>query len=224
MCGRFLLAVDPAEIQDAFPDFEFPSAIEPRFNIAPSQPVLVVPNDNSSKADYFLWGLIPSWAKDPSIGVRLINARSETLSEKPTFRGPYKYHRCLVVASGFYEWQQKPNAKSKTPFHFRLKNGKPFAFAGLWDEWHSPDGSQVKSCTIITTSPNEIAIAVHDRMPVILSSSNYSRWLDPNPKSPNDLKSLLIPYPSEEMMMSEVTSYVNNPKNGGPNCITRVEN
>jgi putative SOS response-associated peptidase YedK len=219
MCGRFLLAMDPADLQDAFPHFTIPRSMEPRFNIAPSQPILVIPNDSSSKADYFLWGLIPSWAKDPSIGSRLINARAETLPEKPTFRGPYKYHRCLILANGFYEWKQQPGVKTRTPFFIRLKNGKPFAFAGLWDGWHSSDGSQVQSCSIITTNPNELVASIHNRMPVILPSDAYSLWLDPSPQSANNLQGILLSYPAEEMIATPVSSYVNNPANSGPDCI-----
>lgn len=223
MCGRFLLAVDPAELQEEFPDFSFPSSFEPRYNVAPSQPVMVIPNDDSKKADFFVWGLIPSWTKDPSIGMRLINARAETISEKPSFRGPFKNHRCLVLANGFYEWRQNPGEKTKTPFHIRLKNNRPFAFAGLWDEWHSSDGSLVKSCTIITTNPNKIVAPIHNRMPVILASKTSSIWLDP--KQPiSDLQNLLIPYPSDEMEVSPVSAYVNNPANIGPNCIAGINN
>jgi len=219
MCGRFLLAVDPADMQDAFPQFIFQNQIEKRFNIAPSQPVLVVPNNSSFIADHFLWGLIPAWAKDPSIGSRMINARAETLSEKPSFRGPFKYHRCLIFSNGFYEWQEQPGSKSKIPFFIRLKNGRPFAFAGLWDEWHSPDGSQIKSCAIITTNPNSLVSTIHNRMPVILPNGAFSHWLDPSPRSSNTLQDLLIPYPADEMIASPVSSYVNNPANIGPECI-----
>lgn len=222
MCGRFLLAVDPADLQDAFPIFKFPIQIDKRYNIAPSQPVLVVPNESSLQSDYFLWGLIPSWSKDPSFGSRMINARAETLSEKPTFRGPYKYHRCLIFASGFYEWQQKPREKSKIPFYIRLKNKITFAFAGLWDEWHSPDGSQVKSCTIITTSPNNLVGAIHNRMPVILRQDAYMDWLDPSPRSSSSLQNLLIPFPDEEMVAAPISSFVNNPANSGPECIVEI--
>jgi putative SOS response-associated peptidase YedK len=222
MCGRFLLAVDPAEIQETFPGFEFPHPVEPRYNIAPSQPILAIANDSSCKADFFIWGLIPSWSKDASIGIRLINARAETLSEKPTFRGPYRYHRCLVLANGFYEWHQEPGAKSKTPYYFRTKNNKPFAFAGLWDIWQAPDGSQVKSCTIITTNPNTVVAPIHDRMPVILPPEAYSKWIDPSPQSGNNLQNLLIPFPSVEMLVTQVSSYVNKPSNEGPDCITGI--
>jgi putative SOS response-associated peptidase YedK len=219
MCGRFLLAVNPADIQDAFPNFIFHNQIEQRFNIAPSQPVLVIPNNSSLEADHFLWGLIPAWAKDPSIGSRMINARAETLAEKPSFRGPFKYHRCLILANGFYEWQEKSGSKNKIPYFIRLKNGKPFAFAGLWDEWHSPDGSQIKSCSIITTNPNSLIEPIHNRMPVILPPATYSDWLDPSPRSSNTLQVLLSPYPAEEMIASPVSSYVNNPANNGSKCI-----
>ena len=223
MCGRFLLAVDPVDLQDAFPQFNFKDQITPRFNIAPTQPVLVVPNDPNLKSDYFLWGLIPSWAKDPSIGSRMINARAETLFEKPSFRGPYKYHRCVILANGFYEWQQRPGEKVKTPYFIRLKNGRPFAFAGLWDEWHSPDGSQIKSCTIVTTNPNSLVAPIHNRMPVILPSHTLLRWLDPSPIYNNSLEDLLTPYPAEEMVAAPVSSYVNNPANIGPDCILEVK-
>lgn len=222
MCGRFLLAVDPADLQDTFPHFKFKNPINPRFNIAPSQPVLVVPNDSTLYADHFLWGLIPAWAKDPSIGSRMINARAETLAEKPSFRGPYKTHRCLILANGFYEWQEQPDRKTKVPYFIRLKNGKPFTFAGLWDEWHSPDGSQIKSCAIITTNPNSLIAPIHNRMPVILPSSAYSNWLDPSSRSSNTLQDLLIPYPADEMIASPVSTYVNNPANSGSECIAGI--
>jgi len=219
MCGRFLLAVDPADIQDAFPNFIFKDQIEKRFNIAPTQPVLVIPNNSSLEAVYFLWGMVPAWAKDPAIGSRMINARAETLSEKPSFRGPYKYHRCLILANGFYEWQEQQASKIKIPHFIRLTNGKPFAFAGLWDEWNSPDGSQIKSCAIITTNPNSLIGSIHNRMPVILPPDSYSNWLDPSPRSADTLQDLLVPYPAVEMIASPISSYVNNPANNGPKCI-----
>jgi putative SOS response-associated peptidase YedK len=220
MCGRFSLSVDPEELQDAWPQVTFPRSMQARFNISPTQPVLAISNDSSSKADFFIWGLIPSWAKDPSIAPRLINARSETLAEKPSFRGAYKYHRCLILANGFYEWKQQANTKTKTPFFIHLKNGKPFAFAGLWDEWHSSDGSQIRTCTIITTSPNELIASIHDRMPVILPSRDHTKWLDPAPQPSEALQGMLLPYPQEEMMASPVSSFVNNPANEGTACIS----
>jgi putative SOS response-associated peptidase YedK len=211
MCGRFTLTVEPADLQDAFPEFTFPAQATPRFNIAPTQPVLVLPNNATNLADYYVWGLIPSWAKDPAIGSRLINARAETLSEKPSFRSAYKYHRCLIFADGFFEWQVLPGSKSKVPHYIRLQSGKPFAFAALWDRWQSPDGSEVKSAAIITTIPNELMATIHDRMPVILPSSAYAQWLDPLPRLPSDLNGLFKPYPAEDMLAFPISTLVNSP-------------
>lgn len=219
MCGRFTLTIDPADLQDAFPEFIIPSQASPRFNIAPTQPVLVLPNDTTNKADFFVWGLIPSWAKDPEIGSRLINARAETLAEKPSFRSAYKYHRCLIFSDGFFEWQVNPSSKSKVPHYIRLKSGKPFAFAGLWEHWQSPDGSEIKSTTIITTSPNELMASIHNRMPVILSRHAYAQWLDPSPRSPLELNKLLVPYPAEEMEAYPITTLVNSPANDKPEVV-----
>ena len=216
MCGRFLLSVEPADLEEAFPEFTYPSKFAPRYNVAPTQPVLVVPNDASNQADFFVWGLIPSWAKDPTIGSRLINARAETLAEKPSFRSAYKYHRCLIFANGFYEWQTQPGSKTKLPHLIRLKSGKPFAFAGLWEHWQSPDGSEVKSATIITTTPNELMATIHDRMPVILPHNAFEHWLNPQPLFPVDLKNLLVPYPTDEMEAYPVSTLVNSPANDRP--------
>ena len=222
MCGRFLLAVDPAEIQEAFPGFDFQSDIKPRFNIAPSQSVLVLPNDSSMKPDFFNWGLIPSWAKDLSIGNRMINARAETLAEKPSFRGPYKYHRCLIPANGFYEWKKRSNSKAKQPYYIHLKNNGIFAFAGLWDEKQTEDGSLLKTCTIITTIPNSLLASIHNRMPVILPEEGYAEWLDPLPKKPVTLQKFLGPYPSDQMTVTPISTYVNNPVNDSLECITPI--
>jgi putative SOS response-associated peptidase YedK len=219
MCGRFTLTIDPADLKDAFPDFIFPSQGTPRYNVAPSQPVLVLPNDGTNKANYFVWGLIPSWSKDPSFGSRLINARAETLAEKPSFRSAYKYHRCLIFADGFFEWQARPGSKSKLPHLIRLRSGKPFAFAGLWDTWQSPDGSEIKSAAIITTTPNELMAPIHDRMPVILPREAYAQWIDPTPHFPVDLNSLLVPYPAEEMEAYPVSPLVNAPANDTPEVL-----
>jgi putative SOS response-associated peptidase YedK len=223
MCGRFTLAVDPADLQAAFPDFNFPVPITARYNIAPSQPVLVMPNDGKLTADFFIWGLIPVWAKDPTIGARLINARSETLSEKSSFRGAYKYKRCLVFADGFYEWKSQPGSKVKIPYHIGLTSGEPFAFAGLWDEWLSPDGSQVKSCTIITTEPNALMSSLHTRMPVILPSSSFGQWLEPSAQKPENLQSLLQQYPAEAMTAYPISTLVNSPANDRPELLVPVK-
>ena len=223
MCGRFALTVDPANLQDAFPEFTFSGQLAPRFNIAPTQPVLVIPNDGAGRADFFVWGLIPSWAKDPSIGARMINARAETLAEKPSFRSAYRYRRCLILADGFFEWQAQVGSKAKVPHYIRLKSGRPFAFAGLWEDWHAPDGSQVKSATIITTQPNELIARLHNRMPIILPPDTYARWLEPSPRQPSDLQGLLAPYPAEAMSAHPVSTLVNSPANDRPECIAPAE-
>ena len=219
MCGRFTLTVDPAEMQETFSGYTFPAKFAPRFNIAPTQPVLAIPNDDQNTADFFVWGLIPMWAKDPSIGNRLINARGETLEEKPAFRGSLKYKRCLILADGFYEWKGALSKKVKTPFFFHMKDRKPFAFAGLWDSWNSPDGSVIKSCTIITTEPNELAAIVHDRMPVILHPKDYAKWLDPSTQTPDQLKPLIKPFPAELMNAYPVSTLVNTPANDSPELV-----
>jgi putative SOS response-associated peptidase YedK len=222
MCGRFTLTADPDDLQKAFPDLSFPAQSAARYNVAPSQPILAVANDGRNMADFFVWGLIPSWAKDPSIGNRMINARAETLAEKPAFRGSYKYKRCLILADGFYEWKAEPGRKTKTPYFIRLVSGQPFAFAGLWDSWDSPDGSQIKSATIVTTEPNSLMASLHNRMPVILAPSGYTQWLDPSPRRAEDLQPLLKPFPAEQMTAFPVSTLVNTPANDRPELIQPV--
>ena len=219
MCGRFTLTVDPAQAQENFSNYTFPEKFAPRFNIAPTQPILAIPNDEKFTADFFIWGLIPMWAKDPNIGNRLINARAETLAEKPAFRGSLKYKRCLILADGFYEWKSADGKKSKTPFFIHMKDRKPFAFAGLWDSWNSPEGSQLKTCTIITTEPNELMSLLHNRMPVILHPRDYDKWLDPSPQTPDQLTPLLKPFPANMMDAYPVTPLVNKPANDIPELV-----
>ena len=222
MCGRFTITATPDQLEQAFPGIAIPSQIVPRYNIAPSQPIAVIPNDGKNAVDFFLWGLIPSWAKDPSIGNKMINARGETLSEKPSFRNAYKRRRCLILADGFYEWKQSPGGKGKTPHYITLTNRQPFAMAGLWEQWFSPDGSEIKSATIITTEPNELMAQLHNRMPVILHPENYAHWLDPNEHSPADLQPLLVPYPVREMAYYPVSTRVNSPANDVPECVAPI--
>ena len=222
MCGRFTLTVDPADLQDAFPQFTFPEKYAPRYNISPTQPILAIANDGKNAADFFIWGLIPSWAKDPSIGTRMINARAETLAEKPSFRAGFKYHRCLILADGFYEWKQQPGMKVKVPHFIRLKSGKPFTIAGLWDTWQSPDGGTVKSATIITTAPNSLMAPIHNRMPVILPPSAYAQWLDSAARTPDSLQNLLTSYPAEKMTAHPVSTLVNSPANDRPEIVARA--
>ena len=226
MCGRFTLKTDPETLTETFPGFTTPAADEmgPRYNIAPSQRVAVVPNNGDKSVEFFQWGLIPSWAKDPKIGNRMINARAETLAEKPSFRTAYKRRRCLVLTDGFYEWKAEPGSKTKTPFYIRLKSEKPFAFAGLWEAW-SPniDDDPLLSCTIITTSPNALMETIHRRMPVILEPDGYDQWLDPSDQSPRQLEGLLTQYPAEEMEAYPVSRLVNRPSNDSPDCIVAAE-
>jgi putative SOS response-associated peptidase YedK len=219
MCGRFTLTADPNEIQAAFPWLSVPEGIQPRYNIAPTQPIAVVANDGKNKLDFYIWGLIPSWAKDPTIGNRLINARAETLAEKPAFRAALRRRRCLVLADGFYEWRQEPGRKTKVPMYIRLRTGKPFAFAGLWETWESPDGSTILSGTIITTEPNLLMQDIHNRMPVIVHEADYRLWLTQDEVELRQVEKIFQPYPSAEMVAQPVSSLVNSPANESPDLI-----
>ena len=218
MCGRFSLSQSVETIAAAFDLDEVP-AWEPRYNIAPTQmvPTVVMGNSPVKNRQFRLmrWGLIPSWAKDPAMGARMINARTETVTEKPSFRNAFRRRRCLVVADGFYEWQRQEGKKQ--PFYFRLQDGQPFGFAGLWERWESADG-EVISCTILTTEANDLLRPIHDRMPVILDSKDYSLWLDPEVQ-PEPLQTLLRPYQTEAMTSYPVSTLVNNPANNSPECI-----
>jgi putative SOS response-associated peptidase YedK len=223
MCGRFTLTIDPAQLQEAFPWAVIPDNLPPRYNIAPSQPVAVIPNTGDNTLSMYRWGLIPSWAKDPSIGDRMINARSESLAEKPSFRNAYKRRRCLILSDGFYEWKQNPDLKSKQPMYIRLKNARPFAFAGLWEVWHAPDGSEIRSCTIITTQPNSLLEPIHNRMPVILPTNAYNEWLVTDDRQPDQLNHLLVPYSSTEMMAFPVSKMVNRPEYESPELVQPID-
>ncbi|MCC7117808.1 MAG: SOS response-associated peptidase [Anaerolineales bacterium] len=213
MCGRFTLTIDPAQLEDAFHGYQFPQPFAPRFNIAPSQPLLAIPNDGKLTATFFLWGLVPVWAKDISIAHKLINARGETLAEKPSFRASFKYKRCLIPADGFYEWKTNPGIKTKTPYYIHLQERKPFALAGLWSEWNSPAGDALRTCTIVTTQPNPLMSTLHNRMPVILEKQDYAEWLDPAPRTPESLLRLIRPFPADSMRAHPVSTLVNAPAN-----------
>jgi putative SOS response-associated peptidase YedK len=219
MCGRFTLTVDPAQLREVFSWLDIPNELTPRYNIAPTQPVAVVPNDGNNKLDFFVWGLIPSWAKDPQIGNRMINARAETLAEKPSFRNAYRRRRCLVLADGFYEWRKEPGSKTKTPMYIQLESREPFAFAGLWEVWYSKDGDKILSCNIITTEPNELLSKIHNRMPVILPPETYQEWLAVDEQNPDQLDHLLRPYPANELIAFPVSRQVNSPQNDSPELI-----
>jgi len=219
MCGRFTLAIDQFELEGEFESTQIPATYVARYNIAPSQPILAITNAEPAVADFLVWGMIPSWAKDPSIGSRLINARAETLAEKPAFRSSYKYKRCIIPADGFYEWKAVPGTRTKVPHFIRLKSAKPFGLAGLWSEWRSADGSELRTCSIVTTVPNSLMEPIHNRMPVILGREARGAWLDPSPRAPNQLQHLLVPYPAEEMIAFPVSTRVNSPANDDANCI-----
>ena len=210
MCGRFTLTINPDELQQQFGLSEAPPAqLAPRYNIAPTQAVAVIANNSNRKLELFQWGLIPSWAKDPKIGSKMINARAETLAEKPSFRTALKRRRCLVVADGFYEW--KKTGSGKTPMYIQLKDGQPFGFAGLWEAWQSPEDGLIKTCTIITTTPNELLAGIHDRMPVILPREAYDVWLAPEELPAVETLPLLQPYDGAQMRVRPVSTLVNSP-------------
>lgn len=252
MCGRFTLSASPEAIAEAFKiknvldlkptynvaptqnvlavlneeethqhnyqehksqncEFQTPKSQTPKSQTCKSQ---------TRKFQKLRWGLIPSWAKDCSMGAKLINARSETVAEKPAFRSAYKHRRCLIVADGFYEWKKEKDRKQ--PFYFELQNKRPFAFAGLWDKWKSPQGEEINTCTILTTAANKLLQQYHHRMPVILKEQDYDLWLDSQIQAPNLLQHLLSSYPSEEMNSYQVSLFVNNPKHNSSQCIEPI--
>ncbi len=224
MCGRFTLRASASVVAEHFAIFELPP-FAPRFNIAPSQPVAVVRlapggGEPTRELVWPRWGLIPSWAKDPAIGNRMINARAETVAEKPAFRGAFRRRRCLLPADGFYEWQGR--GRGKQPYFIRLRDEGLFGFAGLWEHWEGPDHSAVESCTLLTTEPNDLIRQIHDRMPVILSPEDYACWLDPSVEEAGQLLSLLRSFPSDAMTAHPVDTLVNSPANDDPQCVEPV--
>ena len=223
MCGRFSQGTPADILAQLFQLADIPSWT-PRYNIAPTQlvPTVVVTSEHPSRQfRAWRWGLIPSWAKDPSIGSRMINAQAETASTKPAFRAAFRRRRCLMLADGFYEWQQL--GRRKQPFHVRMRDGTPFAFAGLWEHWKAPDGPAIESSTLLTTEPNDLIRTFHHRMPVILDPKEYDLWLDPGIQEPQRLQPLLRPYSSEVLAAYPVSTRVNNPANDTPDCIQPLE-
>ncbi len=217
MCGRYFLTT-PGEVLAAALELESVPELEPRYNIAPSQPVAIVRAAGPGRElAQVTWGLIPGWAKERAIGNRLINARGETVAEKPSFRDAFRKRRCLIPADGFYEW--KKLSTGKQPFVLRRKGGGPIALAGLWSSWKDREtGEELETCAIVTTTPNELAATVHDRMPVILGHDARTAWLDPE-APPEILAALLAPYPAAEMETYPVSRRVNDPGNDDPACI-----
>jgi putative SOS response-associated peptidase YedK len=219
MCGRYTLRTSVEALAERFELDEYPSSISANYNIAPTQGVAaVIAEDRKRKLEMLHWGLIPSWADDPSVGNRMINARAETVSTKPSFRTAFKYHRCLLLADGFYEWQKTENGKQ--PYYIRMEDDSPFAFAGLWESWQN--GKEIRSATIITTDANDVVAPIHDRMPVILHPEDYYLWLDPDFEEKEPLTLLLKPYPAETMEAYPVSRSVNSPSNNEPSIIESV--
>jgi putative SOS response-associated peptidase YedK len=197
MCGRFVLISDLSVITNAFEIAEIACRYRPDPDIRPGRQIAAVVHDGANKLISLRWGLIPSWSKDPAMGSRLINARAETLAEKPSFKNAFKKRRCLIVADGFYESQKDGN--KKIPVLFRLKSGQPFGFAGLYEIWKSPEGESFATCTIITTEPNDLIRPIHNRMPVIVPKEKVSLWIDPAVQNERLLSFVLKPYPAAEM-------------------------
>lgn len=220
MCGRFVMACDLSELVDAFTISHMAFVPEQVYNIAPGARVAAVIHDGTNRLIPLKWGLVPSWAKYPSIGRGLINARAETVREKRSFRNAFTQRRCLIASTGFYEWRK--DARGKTPFYVGLRAGGPFGFAGLYEVWHSSEGNELATCTIITTEANDLIRPIHHRMPVIIPHHEAPRWLDPSIRDPAELLPPLTPYPPEEMTAYRVSPLVNSPHHNSPDCITPV--
>lgn len=218
MCGRFTLRQGAEDVARTFAVQTVLFEPEPRFNIAPTQTIGVVHEEGGPRTlDGFTWGLVPSWAKDPDIGSRMINARAETLAEKPAFRAPLARRRCIIPADGFYEW--KKEGPDRGPFHFTAPDGGLMALAGLWDEWRRPDGTPLRTCTIITTAPNGVVGPVHGRMPAVLLPEAVRPWLDVRDVGAPDALDLLLPLPDTLLRAAPVSRHVNVPGNEGPECL-----
>lgn len=216
MCGRYTQTADLATLRRRFGFSSAPAEFKPRYNLAPSQDAPVVIEDGGRRLELFRWGLIPSWAKEAAIGHKMINARAETLMEKPSFKKPFQSRRCLVLADGFYEWR-RTDAKTKVPMRIALRSRQPFAMAGLWETWKDPEGRDIRSFAIITTAANEALKAIHERIPVILRPESEGGWLDPGARTER-LNELLLPFSGGELEAYEVSPLVNSPKNDSPAC------
>ena len=221
MCGRFSLTADLGELVRRF-EFEGDwLELEPNYNVAPTQNVLTVIDAGENRRGGFMrWGLIPHWAKNPAVGSPMINARAETVAQKPAFRDALKRRRCLVLADGFYEWQKV--GRGKRPMRVVLKSREPFAFAGLWESWRNPEGDVIRSCTVVTTEANDLLRPIHERMPVILPRELEGFWLDGDVTDSAVLTDALVPYPEDPMEVYEVSPLVNKATNNGPDLIAPV--
>lgn len=221
MCGRFTLTASTDAIQLAFNLDAIGGDLQARYNITPSQAIPMITDQNPKELSYAKWGLIPSWAKDPAIGNKMFNARSETASEKPSFRSAFKRRRCLIPADGFFEWSKQ--GSKKVPMYIHLEHRELFAFAGLWETWQGSDGSEIQSCTILTTEPNDLIRPLHHRMAVILEKQDYETWLTPDDVPADVLMPLLKAYPQDKMRVYEVSTLVNSPANDNPSIIEPFE-
>ena len=220
MCGRFSLTADLGELARRF---EFDGNLldlEPNFNVAPTQNVLTVIGGDNRRSGFMRWGLIPHWAKTASIGSRMINARAETVAQRPAFREAFRRRRCLVLADGFYEWQRAGSVRK--PMRIVMESGEPFAFAGLWAMWRDSEGNRIPSCTIITTEANDLLRPIHSRMPVILPREMEEFWLDRDVQDTAVLENALTSYPSELMQTYQVSTLVNSARNNGPQVVEPV--
>ncbi|RMD81738.1 MAG: SOS response-associated peptidase [Candidatus Dadabacteria bacterium] len=205
MCGRFMLTAPPEDVAREF-EVEVPPSYRPRTNIRPTEEVLVIRRQSGAPnrtAALLRWGLIPHWAKDPAIAAKLINARAETAAEKPSFRDSFRRRRCLLPATGFYEWQDT-GGRRKQPYLIRRHDGRLFALAGLWDRWFDPEGTRVETCTILTTEPNDVVRPIHNRMPVIIAPQHYDLWLDPSASHAEKLQALLAPFAESELLAEAI--------------------
>jgi putative SOS response-associated peptidase YedK len=219
MCGRFALYTDPIALAKKF-QTENLLDLQPSYNVAPSQTIPIIRNEQGHRLlAVARWGLIPSWAKDSKIGYNTINARADTVAEKPSFRSAFQHRRCLIPADGYFEWQEIANSKIKQPWYISLKSQEPMALAGLWEHWQDSDGSEIESCTIIVTSGNELMQPIHDRMPVILPPEAWDTWLDTDNTNKQGLQTLLNQYPADEMTAWPVGTQVNSPRHNDRNCI-----
>jgi len=217
MCGRFALSISPSVLAKLFGLDEIPD-LPPRYNIAPGQSIAAVlshPEGNIRVLKMLRWGLVPPWAKDPAIGNRMINARAETVMDKPAFRRAFQQRRCLIPADGFFEWQKQ----KRQPYFIRMRDTRPFALAGLWEQWQAPGRELLQTCTIITTEGNELLRPIHPRMPVIVPPEHYNRWLDTTSTPDQVVSRIFQPYPPEHMEALPVGTRVNSPKNDDPACL-----
>jgi putative SOS response-associated peptidase YedK len=224
MCGRYRLSRRKQLLEETFDTSPWDDDWSPRYNIAPTQRVPVIrqhPKEPIRQVSTMRWGLVPHWAKDASGSASTINARSETAAEKPAFRDPLKFRRCLIPADGFYEWTRKGG--SKQPFCFEVNNGELFAFAGLWDGWKDASGSWIKTCSILTTTPNTLTSPVHDRMPAILDPGSHDLWLDPGMQNVASISELLKPYDTHSMRCYPVSRRINHVANDDAECSRPVE-